>query len=97
MKTMHPCVYIMANKKNGTLYTGVTSNLEQRVHQHKQGMSGFTGKYGCTLLVWYETHDNMQNAIFREKQIKAGSRKRKLALIESINPQWRDLAEEIAE
>ena len=84
-------------QKNGTLYTGVTSNLVQRVHQHKQGMSGFTGKYGCTLLVWYETHDNMQNAIFREKQIKAGSRKRKLALIESINPQWRDLAEEIAE
>ncbi|NCD26915.1 MAG: GIY-YIG nuclease family protein [Deltaproteobacteria bacterium] len=94
---MQPCVYIMANKRNGTLYTGVTSNLVQRVHQHKQGMSGFTGKYGCTLLVWYEPHDNMHNAIFREKQIKAGNRKRKLALIESINPQWRDLSEVIVE
>lgn len=96
MKTMQPCVYIMANKKNGTLYTGVTSNLVQRVHQHKQGMSGFTGKYGCTVLVWFETQDSMENAIFREKQIKAGSRERKLALIESKNPQWLDLTAEIA-
>lgn len=69
----------------------------QRAHQHKQGMSGFTGKYGCTMLVWFETHENMENAILREKQIKAGTRKKKLALIESLNPQWRDLAEDIAE
>jgi putative endonuclease len=60
-------------------------------------MSGFTGKYGCTMLVWFETHENMENAILREKQIKAGTRKKKLALIESLNPQWRDLAEDIAE
>ena len=97
MKTMQPCVYIMTNKKNGTLYTGVSSNLLQRAHQHKQGLSGFTGKYGCTLLVWFESHDNMENAILREKQIKAGTRKKKLALIESLNPQWRDLIEDIAE
>ncbi len=91
-----PCVYIMASKRNGTLYTGVTSNLVQRVWQHKEGrVEGFSKKYGCKLLVWYEPHSTMQSAIEREKQIKAGSRKKKMALIEGNNPNWRDLYEEL--
>ena len=91
-----PCVYILANKRNGTLYTGVTSNLVQRVWQHKQGVvEGFTKKYRIKQLVWYELHEGMQGAIMREKQIKAGSRAKKLALIEGMNPEWRDLYEDI--
>jgi putative endonuclease len=90
MKT--PVVYIMANQKNGTIYTGVTSNLVKRVYEHKNSCAkGFTSKYECTLLVYYETHDNMDSAITREKQIKAGSRKQKLSLIEKDNPEWNDL------
>ena len=89
-----PAVYIMASKPNGTLYTGVTSNLAQRAHSHKEGrIEGFTRRYGCKTLVYYEHHEDMTSAITREKQIKAGSRKAKLALIESINPAWRDLYE----
>tara|TARA_R110000850_G_scaffold128383_2_gene247781 strand:- start:2004 stop:2297 length:294 start_codon:yes stop_codon:yes gene_type:complete len=92
-----PATYIMASKRNGTLYTGVTSNLPQRVWQHREGVAdGFTKRYGCKMLVWFEVHDNMEAAIVREKQIKAGSRKKKLALIESFNPQWRDLYGDIA-
>ncbi|MXS81384.1 GIY-YIG nuclease family protein [Nitrosomonas sp. GH22] len=91
-----PCVYIMANKRNGTLYTGVTSDLVQRAWQHRESVvEGFTKKYQCKLLVWYEQHGLMESAILREKQIKAGSRARKLALIETLNPDWRDLYEEI--
>jgi putative endonuclease len=91
-----PVVYIMANKRNGTLYTGVTANLLQRVHQHREGlMPGFTTRYGCKLLVWYEPHHEMSAAIAREKQIKAGSRRKKLALIEAMNPAWRDLYEDL--
>ena len=86
-----PAVYIMANRNNGTIYTGVTSDLVSRVWQHKQGLPGFTNRYGCKLLVWYEIHDDMIAAIAREKQIKAGSRRKKLALIEALNPGWRDL------
>jgi len=87
-----PAVYIMANRRNGTLYTGVTSNLIQRVYQHKEGLTGScTAKYGCTLLVYHESFDEMAYAIAREKQIKGGARKKKLALIESMNPMWRDL------
>ena len=87
-----PAVYIMANKRNGALYTGVTSDLSRRVYQHREGLLvGFTKRYGCKLLVWYEMYDRMDEAIAREKQIKAGSRKRKLALIEATNPTWRDL------
>jgi putative endonuclease len=82
-----PAVYIMANKRNGTLYTGVTSDLLQRVHQHREGlMPGFSSRYGCTLFVWYERHDEMPAAIAREKQIKAGPRRKKLALIEGDEP-----------
>ena len=91
-----PAVYIMASKRNGTVYTGVTSNLPQRVYQHKHGVTGgFTSKYECGMLVYYEVHGDMAAAITREKQIKAGSRKNKLALIENANPSWKDLYEEI--
>ncbi len=86
----------MANRRNGTLYTGVTSDLPKRNYEHKNGVvDGFTKKYGCHLLVYYEAHDTMESAILREKQIKAGSRKKKLALIETMNPDWRDLSEDI--
>jgi len=86
----------MASKPNGTLYIGVTSNLVQRVWQHREGATdGFTKQYGCKTLVWYEMHATMEHAILREKQLKAGSRKRKIALIDAMNPQWRDLYAEI--
>ncbi len=92
--TKQPCVYIMANKRNGTLYAGVTSNLLQRVAQHRKGLlPGFTLRYGCKQLVWFEVHENMEAAIAREKQIKAGNRATKLRLIETLNPDWRDLYE----
>jgi predicted GIY-YIG superfamily endonuclease len=92
-----PAVYIMASRRNGTLYTGVTSSLIHRVWQHREGISrGFTKRYGCKLLVWYELHATMPDAITREKQIKAGSRAGKLRLIEAMNPGWRDLYEDIA-
>ncbi len=92
----NPAVYIMTNKRNGTLYTGVTSDLIKRVWQHKQGsFGGFSSKYKTTTLVYFEQCDNMLSAITREKQIKAGSRKKKLNLIEQINPNWRDLYAEI--
>ena len=90
-----PAVYIMANCRNGTIYTGVTSDLPKRVWQHKSGTTGFTARYGCKLLVWYELHGEMLPAIAREKQLKAGSRKKKLALIEALNPEWKDLYESI--
>jgi len=88
----HPCVYIMANKRNGTLYVGVTSDLIKRAYEHREGLaSGFTKRYGCAMLVWYELHETMTAAIEREKHLKAGSRKKKLALIERMNPGWTDL------
>lgn len=89
-----PAIYIMANKRNGTLYVGVTSNLAQRVYQHREGLSGgFTKKHGCKMLVYYEVGTSMEGAISREKQLKGGSRKQKLKLIEFMNPQWKDLYE----
>jgi putative endonuclease len=92
-----PAVYIMANKRNGTLYTGVTSNLGQRVWQHREGVvDGFSKRYGCKMLVWFERHETMDAAIGREKAIKGGSRAKKLALIEGMNFEWRDLFEDIA-
>jgi putative endonuclease len=91
-----PAVYIMASKRNGTLYTGVTSDLVQRGWQHRNGViDGFTKRYGCKLLVWFEPAATMHAAITREKQIKAGSRRKKLALIEQGNPDWRDLFDEV--
>lgn len=94
MLNRQPAVYIMTNKRNGTLYTGVTSDLIKRVYQHKEGVAdGFTKKYQCKQLVYYEQFEEMITAIMREKQIKAGSRKKKLTIIESVNPTWRDLYE----
>lgn len=94
MHECQPAIYIMATQRNGTIYTGVTSDLIKRVYQHIQGeIPGFTKKYGCKLLVYYEQVENMVSAIEREKQIKAGSRKMKLALIESMNPRWLNLYE----
>ena len=82
----------MASQRNGTLYTGVTSNIIQRIYQHKNGtVDGFTKRHGCKVLVYYEMHETMDNAIAREKQIKGGSRQKKLALIETLNPDWCDL------
>jgi len=91
-----PCVYILTNKRNGTLYTGVTSNLIQRVYQHKEKLAdGFTKKYNLNILVWYEVHEIMETAIIREKKIKEWQRKWKLELIEKQNPEWSDLYNEI--
>jgi putative endonuclease len=85
-------VYILASKRNGTLYTGVTSDLVGRVWQHKNhAFEGFTKRYGVTTLVYLEWFENISAAIEREKQIKSGSRAKKLALIENQNPEWRDL------
>jgi putative endonuclease len=95
-RDFQPAVYIMANRRNGAVYTGVTSDLPQRVWQHRESLiDGFTKRYGCKLLVWYELHSTMEHAIEREKQVKAGSRKKKLRLIEATNPQWRDLFADI--
>lgn len=82
----------MASARNGTLYVGVTSNLGQRVWQHRNmATPGFALDHGCTVLVYYELHAGMTEAITREKQIKAGTRARKLKLIETGNPTWHDL------
>ena len=84
--------YMMASRRNGTIYTGVTSNLTQRAWQHREGQTeGFTKKYACKLLVWYERHEEIDTAILREKQIKEWQRKWKLRLIEEMNPRWDDL------
>src|SRR3989338_5090756 len=96
MRTKIPCVYILANKRNGTLYTGVTSYLPKRLYEHQSGtVPGFTQKYRVHQLVYYEIHEDMPAAIAREKQIKGGSRKKKLALIEKDNPTWRDLSKDV--
>jgi putative endonuclease len=85
------CVYILASKRNGTLYVGVTSNLVQRIWQHKQGfIDGFTKEYGVKALVYFEVHDTAESAITREKQIKKWERAWKLRLIEESNPEWKD-------
>jgi putative endonuclease len=91
-ETKSPAVYIMANRYRGTIYIGVTSNLVARVSQHRQDVvDGFTRKYGLHLLVFYEPHATMENAILREKQIKDWKRAWKIALIETSNPEWRDM------
>jgi putative endonuclease len=92
-----PTVYLLASRRNGTLYVGVTSNVVARVHQHRVGaVRGFTRQYGVKLLVWFEQHPTMESAIIREKRIKKWNRAWKLELIESVNPDWRDLAEDFA-
>ncbi len=92
-----PAVYIMSNRRNGAVYTGVTSDLVKRIWQHREGHGdGFTARYGCKLLVWYEMRGSMEDAILREKQIKSGPRVKKLALIETMNPGWDDLWSSIA-
>ena len=91
-----PCEYILASKRNGTLYIGVTSNLAKRVWAHKSEMSdGFTKKYGVHTLVWYEAHATMESAIAREKSLKKWKRAWKLELIGKENPTWRDLYRDI--
>ena len=92
-----PCVYLLASRRNGTLYVGVTSNLTQRVWQHKNALvEGFTERYGVHTLVWYEAHGTMRSAIAREKAMKGWKRAWKIALIEKSNPEWRDRYEELA-
>jgi putative endonuclease len=87
-----PCVYILASRRNGTLYVGITSDLLKRVWEHRNDLvEGFTKRYGVHKLVWYEAHETMDSAIHREKKIKKWNRKWKLALIERSNPQWQDL------
>lgn len=89
---MQPAVYILASQPRGTLYVGVTSDLIARVWQHKNNLvEGFTQKYGVHTLVYFELHATMFEAISREKQLKAGSRMKKVVLIEALNPDWHDL------
>ena len=91
-----PAVYILTSKRNGTLYTGVTSDLIKRVWEHKNdAIEGFTKSYAVHQLVWYELHSGMESAIAREKAIKEWKRQWKLELIECKNPSWRDLYEEL--
>ena len=91
-----PCVYILASGRNGTLYTGVTSDLIKRVYQHKQHViAGFTSRYGVDSLVWFEFHMSMESAIGREKAIKKWRRAWKVRLIEQFNPRWLDLYPEL--
>ena len=98
MPKKQPAVYILTNRRYGTLYTGVTSNLLRRIWQHKnKEAGGFTAKYQISRLVYFELFDSMYDAISREKQIKAGPRKKKLDLIRAQNPSWRDLYQDICE
>ena len=89
-------IYILASRRNGTLYVGMTDNIGQRVWQHKSGaIAGFTKKYEVKLLAWYETHETRESAFIRERQIKKWNRAWKLKLIEEANPAWRDLFDEL--
>ena len=91
-----PAVYILSSKRNGTIYIGVTSHLQERIWQHKNGLvDGFTKKHRIHLLIYYEFHDTMLAAITREKQMKKWNRAWKLNLIEEQNPEWRDFAESL--
>ncbi len=96
MKFQGSYVYILTNRRNGALYTGVTSDLARRIHQHKDSLvEGFSKRYGLKILVWYEVHDDILEAIKREKQIKKWERQWKLRIIEEMNPEWDDLYDEI--
>ena len=91
-----PCVYILASKRDGTLYVGVTSDLIRRVWQHKNDLvEGFTKRYGVHTLVWHESHETMESAITREKNLKRWKRDWKIDLIQKANPSWRDLYHEL--
>lgn len=93
---MQPCVYMLASKRNGTLYIGVTSSLSKRIWEHKNDViDGFTQKYQAHLLVWYEPHPTMESAITREKSLKKWNRIWKLRLIEQFNPDWLDLYQQL--
>jgi putative endonuclease len=97
MSEKSPAIYILASRRNGTLYIGVTSDLDGRISEHKQDIvPGFTSKYGVHVLVHVEQFDTMEGAIRREKQLKKWPRQWKLALIESNNPAWRDLYSELS-
>ena len=90
-------VYIMASKANGTLNTGVTNNLLRKVYEHREGLiAGFTKKYSVKHLVYYEVHTEIKEALLREKRIKEWKRQWKVNLIQSMNPEWRDLYEDIS-
>ena len=90
------CVYIMSNGRNTVLYTGITNDLKRRVYEHKNGLGGgFTKRYQVHKLVYYEISNDVRAAIAREKQIKGGSRQKKVDLVNSLNPAWRDLYDEI--
>jgi putative endonuclease len=90
------CVYLMTNAHNTVIYCGVTNNLARRVYEHKNGLGGiFTKKYNVNKLVYYAVGDNVNAALAREKQIKGGSRKKKIDLVNSVNPEWKDLFDEI--
>ena len=92
----HYYLYIMTNRNNTVLYTGITSDLKRRIYEHKEKLAeGFTKKYNLTKLVYYEVFQDSLNAIQREKQIKGGSRKKKVALINDMNPAWKDLDEDL--
>ncbi|MDD5578548.1 MAG: GIY-YIG nuclease family protein [Methylobacter sp.] len=87
-----PCVYLLASRRNETLYAGVTSDLMKRVYEHRNDLvDGFIKRYAVHDLIWYESHERMESAILREKQIKAWGRRAKTRLIEQANPVWRDL------
>jgi putative endonuclease len=95
MRHHNYCVYILTNKNKRVLYTGVTSNLEARVVEHQtKALKGFTSRYNVDRLVYYEYFSDIEDAIAREKQIKAGARAKKVSLIEGSNPAWKDLSEE---
>lgn len=90
-------VYIMANQRNGTLYSGSTVDLVRRTWEHREGfIPGFTRKYGCKMLVWFEVHPDLETALVREKRLKRWRRAWKLKLIEEMNPHWRDLWEDLS-
>ena len=90
------CIYILTNQRHTVLYTGVTGDLKSRVHQHREKLlPGFTNRYNVCKLVYYEAGYNASGAIAREKQIKAGSRQKKIELINRLNPEWRDLYEQL--
>jgi len=89
-------VYLLASQRNGTLYVGVTSDLQRRVWEHKNDLhDGFTKRYGVHRLVYYEVHDDIRDALVREKRIKKWRRSWKLELVEALNPTWRDLYEDV--